>query len=141
MKRKFISLVTLLATVLLSVFCFAACGGKAAAEVVETTDTVVVIRVNETDGAATLYDVMEDLQEANELQFELAGTMLKSLNGTANPADFSYCWMLYTSDSEMGNNEWGTYDYNGTILPSAILGGDALIVSAGETYVWVYQKF
>jgi hypothetical protein len=41
----------------------------------------------------------------------------------------------------MGNNEWGTYDYNGTILPSAILGGDALIVSAGETYVWVYQKF
>lgn len=141
MKRKLISFVTLLATVLLSVFCFASCGGTAAAEVVEATDTVVVIRVNETDGAATLYDVMEDLQEANALQFELAGTMLKSLNGTANPADFSSCWMLYTSDSEMGNSEWGTYDYNGTTLPSAILGGDALIVSAGEMYVWVYTTF
>ncbi|MBO5240932.1 MAG: hypothetical protein J6B56_05910 [Clostridia bacterium] len=142
MKRKFISLVTLLATVLLSVFCFVACGGgTAAAEVVETTDTLVAIRVNETDGAATLYDVMEDLQEANALQFELSGNMLKGLNGKENPADFSFCWILYTSDSEMGNSEWGTYEWNGETLASAILGGDALIVSEGETYLWVYTSF
>ncbi len=142
MKRKFISFITLfLAAVLSAVYLVACGGGTAKAEVVETTDTLVVIRVNETDETATLFDVMNDLQEEGVLQFELSGTMLKSLNGTANPTDFSACWMLYTSDSEMGNDEWGTYDYNGTTLPSAILGGDALTVVAGAYYVWVYQAF
>ena len=109
MKRKLISFASLLVTVLLSVFCFA-CGGTATAEVVETTDTLVVIRVNQTDETVTLFEVMEDLQNENALQYELAGTMLKSLNGKENPADFSSCWMLYTSDAQMSNREWGTYD-------------------------------
>ena len=143
MKRKFISFLTLLAVLACSLFCFVACGGgTATAEVVETTDTLVVIRVNETHGTATLYDVMTDLQEKGELQFEIsADKMLKSINGKSNPADYSSCWMLYTSDSEMGNAEWGTYDYNGTNCASAILGGDALVVSVGAYYVWVYQSF
>ncbi|MBQ8308520.1 MAG: DUF4430 domain-containing protein [Clostridia bacterium] len=142
MKRKMISFVTLLVMVIFSAFCLVACGGgTAAAEVVETTDTLVVIRVEKTDEEATLFDVMEALQEDNALQFELSGTMLKSLNGTENASDFSSCWMLYTSDNAMGNSEWGTYDYNGTSCLSAILGGDALTVSAGAYYVWVYQTF
>ena len=142
MKCKLISFISLLATALLSVFCFVSCkNGTAAAEVVETTETLVVIRVNETDQIPTLFDVMEDLQDANALQFELTGTMLKSLNGKANPADFSACWMLYTSDDEMSNGDWGTYDDNGTAYKSAIFGGDALVVSAGAYYVWVYTTF
>ena len=142
MKRKLISFVAFLATMVLSLFCFVACdGGTATAEVVETSDTLVVIRVIETDQTTTLFDVMEDLQKENALQFELSGTMLNSLNGKQNPADFSSCWMLYTSDREMGNSEWGTYDYKGTACLSAILGGDALTVSAGEYYVWVYMTF
>lgn len=142
MKRRFISFFSLLVALFLSLACFVACGsGTVTAEVVETTDTLVVIRVKETDDKATLFDVMEVLQEENALQFELAGTMLKSLNGKANPADFSSCWMLYTSDDEMGNSAWGTYDYNGTVYKSATLGGEALIVSAGAYYVWVYVTF
>lgn len=142
MKRKLISFIALLATALLSVFCFVSCGGGTVmAEVVETTDALVVIRVKETDEKATLFDAMEVLKEENALQFELAGTMLKSLNGKANSADFSSCWMLYTSDDEMGNSAWGTYDYNGTVYKSATLGGEALIVSAGAYYVWVYVTF
>ena len=128
---------------LCSVFCFVACVtvGKAKAVVVERTATLVVICVNETDEKATLFDVMEDLQKENALQFELTGTMLKSLNGTENAADFSSCWMLYTSDTEMGNTEYGTYDYGKVACVSAILGGESLIVSAGEYYVWVYTTF
>lgn len=143
MKRKLISFVTLLATAFCFIFCFGSCitFGKAKAVVVETTETLVVICVNETDENATLFDVMEDLQKESELQFELTGTMLKSLNGTENAADFSSCWMLYTSDTEMGNDEWGTYDYGKVACMSAVLGGDALIVSAGEYYVWVYTTF
>ena len=143
MKRKLASLLTLMLTLLLFVGCFASCitVGKANAVVVETTQTLVVICVNETDENATLFDVMENLQKENALQFELAGTMLKSLNGVENAADFSSCWMLYTSDAEMSNTEWGTYDYGKVSCSSAVLGGDALIVSAGEYYVWVYTTF
>lgn len=142
MKRKLISFISLLATAILSVFCFVACGERTAkAEVVETTETLVVIRVNKADEISTLFDVMEELQTKNALQFELNGTMLKSLNGKQNAADFSACWMLYTSDSEMSNSEWGTYDYHGTLCGSAILGGDALTVSVNSYYVWVYTTF
>ena len=142
MKRKLISFISLLVAVLLSVFSLVSCGGgTATAEVVEATDTLVVIRVNETDEAVTLFDVMEELQKENVLQFDLDGTMLKSLSGKQNAADFSSCWMLYTSDGKMSNGEWGTYDYRGTLCGSAILGGDALIVSAGEYYVWEYTTF
>lgn len=142
MKRKLISFISLLAMVILSAFGFVACGEKTAtAEVLETTQTLVVIRVNKADEISTLFDVMEELQKENALQFELGGTMLKSLNGKQNAADFSACWMLYTSDGEMSNGEWGTYDYRGTLCGSAILGGDALIVSTDSYYVWVYTTF
>ena len=67
--------------------------------------------------------------------------MITSINGKANPADWSYCWMVYTSDTSMANTEYGTYEYEGQILGSAVLGAEALPAADGGIYVWVYQKF
>ena len=107
MKRKMYALFTLLLTVVMSVCMLAACDkeGSAKAEIVSKTDTMVVIKVNETEGFATLLDAMFYLQEEGELTFELTGGMVSSIEGKANPADWSACWMLYTSDAEMSNTE------------------------------------
>ena len=141
MKSKMFSFWVSLFVMFTAVFSFVACGGNATASVVEKTDTLIVIRVDDADEGVVLFNVMKDLQKQNQLQFELSGTMLSSLNGKHNLADFSACWMLYTSDTAMGNAQWGTYDYQGMVCLSAILGGDALTVSSGNYYVWVYVTF
>ena len=107
MKRKTYALFTLLLTVIMSVCMLVACnkGGSAKAEIISKTDTMVVIKVNETEGFATLLDAMTYLKEEGELTFELTGGMVSSIEGKANPADWSACWMLYTSDAEMSNME------------------------------------
>ena len=143
MKRKMYALFTLLLTVVMSVCMLVACDkeGSAKAEIVSRTDTMVVIKVNETEGFATLLDAMFYLQEEGELTFELTGGMVSSIEGKANPADWSACWMLYTSDAEMSNTEWGTVSYEGNTYGSAILGAEGLTVSAGEYYIWSYDTF
>ena len=65
--------------------------------------------------------------------------MITSLNGKANTAN-SF-WMLYTTDGEMANSEWGTIAFEGLVLGSAVLGAEALTVAVGEYYVWSYQSF
>lgn len=85
--------------------------------------------------------VMEELQADGAMNFTVQSGMVTSINGKANPADFSSCWMLYTSDTEMSNTAWGEIDYNGGKLGSAVLGADALPVAEGEIYVWYYQSF
>ena len=67
--------------------------------------------------------------------------MVSSVEGKENAADGSACWMLYTSDAEMSNKEWGTITYEGNTYGSAILGAESLQVSAGQYYVWSYDAF
>ena len=110
-------------------------------EVEKTTADMVVIRVRKTEGGETLMSVMEELQADGAMNFTVQSGMVTSINGKANPADFSSCWMLYTSDTEMSNTAWGEIDYNGGKLGSAVLGADALPVAEGEIYVWYYQSF
>ena len=142
MKRKFYSLITLFLTLVLSVCMIVACDkGSAKAEVVSKSDTMVVIKVNETEGFATLLDAMNYLQGEGALTFEVTGGMLSSIEGKANPADWSACWMLYTSDEEMSNKEWGTTIYEGNMYGSAILGAESLQVASGEYYIWSYDTF
>lgn len=143
MKRKMYALFTLLLTLVLSVCIFVACDkeGSAKAEIVSKTDTMVVIKVNETEGFATVLDAMTYLKEEGELTFEIVGGMVSSIEGKENPADWSACWMLYTSDAEMSNTEWGTITYEGNTYGSAILGAESLEVSAGEYYLWSYDTF
>ena len=59
---------------------------------------------------------------------------------TASDSSYSY-WMLYTSDSENANQEWGTFEYEDSIYGSATLGADALIVKEDCIYIWAYQTF
>ena len=138
-------LLSLLLTVV-AIFALSSCGlsnggAKTVATVVKEENTIV-ITVEELEGACTLLALMEKLQEDGKLTFtvDLTG-MVQSMEGKANPADWSACWMLYTSDEEMANTEWGTIEYGGAVYGSAILGANALEVIAGATYVWSYQSF
>jgi hypothetical protein len=103
--------------------------------------TIVEINVLKLDGEYTLMQVMEKAKEAGDLTFQTVGGMITSINGKANAADFSSCWMLYTSDEEMANAAWGTITVSDKTLGSAILGAEALTVLEGETYVWEYVTF
>ena len=89
----------------------------------------------------TLIDVMERAKTDGDLTFEISGGMVTSIEGKANAADFSACWMLYTSDAEMSNTEWGTITIGEKTLGSAIVGAEALPVVVGVLYVWDYQTF
>jgi len=104
-------------------------------------EDAVAIRVKDVDGEPMLLDVMEYLQEKENFTFVVENGMLTSLNGKANTADFSRCWMLYTSDAELANSEWGTYTYEGVTLGSAIVGANMLPVVKDEVYVWYYASF
>lgn len=139
MKRKIIVVVSFL-------FLFVLCGcqpsGLSHAKYsVESTENVVVITVEEVKDAKSLMDVMEQAKADGELTYETSDGMITSLNGKANPADWSYCWMLYTSDSSMASTVYGTYEYEGQTLGSAVLGAEALPVVDGGIYVWYYQAF
>ena len=133
--------ISLIAVVCMLVLTFGKEDGSAKAEIVEKTENMVVIKVNETEGFATLLDAMNYLKNERELTFEIVGGMISSIEGKSNPADFSSCWMLFTSDEEMSNAEWGTTTYNGNTYASAILGAESLTVSAGEYYVLEYVTF
>ena len=139
MKRKMISLLLMVITLI----CFMACGGgKVECSLAGVEETRVVILVEQTDGKGTLLDCMEYLAEKEEtFAYKMVGGMLTEINGKANAADFSACWMLYTSDDEMSNTEWGVIEYEGATLGSAVVGAEVLLVEEGEIYVWIYQTF
>lgn len=139
LKRKILSFLL----VIVAIFCFASCGGgKVGCTIVEMTETRVFFTVSETDGQATVLDCMEYLAKKTDgFSYKTSGGMVTEINGKANTADFSGCWMLYTSDEEMANNAWGVTAHEGQTLGSAILGAEALIVEAGEIYAWEYTIF
>ena len=143
MKRKIYTIITFLLVVLMSACSFVACNkeGSAKAEISSKTETMVVIKVNETEGFATLLDAMTYLKEQGELQFELKDGMVSSISGKENPADWSACWMLYTSDVEKSNSEWGTVEYDGNLYGSASLGAEALEVCVECYYIWSFDSF
>lgn len=142
MKRKILSLFL----VIFSLFCLVACDkenntGALSCEVVLEESTRVVISVSDKDGSFTVLDCMELLQEKGEISYKISSGMITEINGKENTADFSSCWMLYTSDTEMSNSEWGTIDCDGKTLASAIVGADTLTVISGGVYIWEYQTF
>ena len=103
---------------------------------------MIAIRVLAAEDGAKFISVMEELQKNGEFTFTKdASGMVASINGKANAADWSACWMLYTSDAELSSTEFGSYEYKGTVLGSANLGADALPVVNGEVYIWVYTSF
>ena len=144
MKSAFKFFFTILFAVVASVSTLVGCQkdeGNAKAVVVECTADMLVIQVEDVEGEVVLLSVMQTLQEEEKLSFEIVGGMITEINGKANAVDYSSCWMLYTSDAELDNTEWGTLQYQGQTIGSAIVGADSLPVVAGAYYVWSYQSF
>lgn len=155
MKRKLYSFLTLICTLVFGAMLLCGCsllGGKESsvdsveaapvqASIAEKTDTMVAIKVEEAEADTTLMDVMNLLKTEGKLDFKVENGMITEVNGVANPADFSSCWMLFTSDSELSNTAWGTVEYNGATLGSAVVGADTLPVVEGAYYVWSFQSF
>ena len=136
-----VSFISFLALLVLSVCCMESCGSdQVKATVVDHYDNLLAIKIDETDGKATLQDAMKNLQKADKIAYQTDATgMITAIGGVENSAN-SY-WMLYTTDAEFSNAEWGTCSYAGKELQSAILGAASLVVKAGEIYVWSYQTF
>ncbi len=137
MQRKIISIFTFICTLLLSACCLVACKKEA---VKLDGDYVVITATKDADGK-TLLAFMEELKADGELSFEMGNGMVTSLNNIANKADYSACWMLYTSDSENANEAWGIVEYEEKQYGSATLGAERLTVKEGEIYIWWYQSF
>ena len=88
-----------------------------------------------------LIDYMAQLKEQGEVDFTISDGMITSINGVANPADYSSCWMLYTSDEENANKAWGTVEYKGSEYGSALVGAETLVIKPDQLYIWVYKSF
>lgn len=142
-KRTVLNFITLICTLLIGAFGFA-CQTKADKESVVRLierEGLYVMYCEESNGTDKLLDAMENLRQEGELAFEISGGMVTSIGGVANAADFTKCWMLYTSDAELSNTEWGVVEYDGESLGSAIVGVENLTIKTGEYYVWSYQGF
>ena len=109
-----------------------------------TNDHVIIKITQEAmDGATdmTLMDYMTKLKDQGKLEFAISDGMITSINGIENPADYSSCWMLYTSDADNANAAWGTVEYEGQEYGSAISGAETLKIKADQLYIWVFQSF
>ena len=131
MKRKFISFLTFLAILACSLFCFVACG--------DNVEPVAITVFQAVEENTTLLEVMQKKKTAGEFDFQMENGMIVQIGETKNSTN-SF-WMLYTTDTENANTQWGTFVWKGETLGSAIAGADTLVVKQGETYVWVYQSF
>ncbi len=113
--------------------------------VIKDSDTYIVIKTTEEslDGRTDmlLIDYMNELVQKGELTCTISDGMITSINGIENPADFSSCWMLYTSDTENANSGWGTVEYEGVEYGSAISGAEVLKIKPGQLYIWVFKSF
>jgi hypothetical protein len=109
------------------------------------TDDHVIIKITQEalNGATemTLMDYMNILKDNGELEFKVSDGMITSVNGIDNPADYSSCWMLYTSDADNANKAWGVVEYEGNEYGSAISGAETLVIKADQLYIWVYKSF
>lgn len=101
----------------------------------------LVIVAGEVEENLTLEEYMDRLQAEGKFSYEQSGGMVISIDGKANDSDYNPCWMLYTSDAENSNAQWGSVEYEGKVYYSASLGMESLIVKSGETYIWWYQTF
>ena len=113
--------------------------------VIKDSETCIVIKATkEAVGDKTnmlLIDYMNTLTEDGKMTCKISNGMVTSINGIDNPADFSSCWMLYTSDAENANAAWGTVEYDGQEYGSAISGAETLVIKPDQLYIWVYQSF
>ena len=103
----------------------------------QVNEVVISLKNVTVQEGTTLEQIMSSMKDGSDFTYEIANGMVTSIMNRKNEGN-SY-WMLYTSDTENANEAWGTYDYDGQKLGSAILGAGSLGVKTGEVYVWAYQ--
>lgn len=121
-----------------------ATGAESNPSIVITDDYIAITTTEELMAGATdmtLMDYMSKLKEKGKLEFAISDGMITSINGIENPADYSSCWMLYTSDADNANASWGTVEYEGKEYGSAISGAETLKIKQDQLYIWVYKSF
>lgn len=133
MKKKVALLVVTL--VALICVCFTACEETP----VTVDENTVIIAVPQDVEKQSLKSYMDSLQEKGELTYSIENGMVVSINGKSNTT--KSFWMLYTSDPDNANNQWGTFEYKDEIYGSAILGATELIIKEQCLYIWAYQTF
>ena len=140
--KKILSLFLFIAT-LCSVMMLASCQKEPL--VIKDSEHCIVIKTTEKslDGNTEmlLIDYMADLKEKGELDYTTKDGMVTSINGIENPADFSKCWMLYTSDADNASAAWGTVEYEGVEYGSAVVGAEMLKIKPDCLYIWVFKEF
>ena len=154
MKRKIISIFTLLLAVVFSACFLLSCdkkegneGVSVQAHVVERDETLLVIQVDKTEGEATLYDVMYYLKEEGDITFTSQSTQygesIVSINRVKGGVMDNPCWLAYTSDTDEANASlaWGGYEYQGQMLGSCNFGMSSMPVKAGCLYIWALVQF
>ncbi len=143
MKKRILILLTAIA-LLLPVFSAYGCNnnGQVKATLLEVNSTMVVLRVDETDANGKLVDALNSVKGEN-FNYEIKGGFITSINGLENPSDFSYCWMIYSNDTDFAvfDDPKNTFVYNNQELGSVILGAEDLPVTKGCIYLLLYQKF
>lgn len=143
MNNKKILACLLAALLLMNILLLAGCQSEPL--VIKESDTCIVLKVTEEAiGGNTdmvLIDYMDTLVKEGKLTCTIENGMVTSINGIDNPADFSSCWMLYTSDADNSNAAWGTVEFEGAQYGSAISGAETLKVKPGQLYIWVYKSF
>jgi hypothetical protein len=120
-------------------------GCKSEPLVIKDSETCIVIKTTQEamEGKTDmlLIDYMDQLAKEGKMTCKISNGMITSINGIDNPADFSSCWMLYTSDAENSNSAWGTVQYEGKEYGSAISGAETLKIKPDQLYIWVYKSF
>ena len=134
-----------LLAMLLLAGCLLLTGCKSEPLVIKDSDTYIVLKTTQEmlDGKQDMYliDYMNELAQKGELACTIENGMITSINGIDNPADYSSCWMLYTSDTENANAAWGTVEYEGAEYGSAISGAEKLKLKPNQLYIWVFKSF
>ena len=130
---------SLLLALILVALTLGACGSEPV--VIQDSETCIVIKAPADAEEMLLIDYMNALKADGELTFEIQNGMVSSIGGIANAADYSQCWMLYTSDADNANSAWGTVEYEGVEYGSAVVGAESLTIKPGCLYIWVFMSF
>ena len=89
MKRKIVNLVTIMLVILTFAITFVACtnGGETKAKLESTTETQIVMVIEETDGSANAFDALKSLRDQDLISFDYTtsqyGSYITSINGKA----------------------------------------------------------
>ena len=125
------------------------CGSSgASAAVLESSDGLLVIEA-EADGGS-LQDALNALSESGEISIEGTdgeyGLYITSVNGRSADSAANEYWAIYTTLGELdgvsySSGEYGSFDYDGKTLSSALYGAGGLIMAKGELYALKLETY